>query len=64
MAFETEYKGLRITIWARKLSPKHWTWEFSASDWPLRRNDDSWLSSEQAAIDEAFSVARNMIDNT
>ncbi|MDD2975545.1 hypothetical protein [Aquabacterium sp.] len=62
MAFVTEHKGVRITIWTRKLSPKHWTWEFSAGDWPTRRNDDSTFSTEEAAQDDALSEALNMID--
>lgn len=62
MAFETEYKGVRITIRAKQITAKRWTWEFQAGDWPTRRNDDSSLSSQQAAIDEALSVAKNMID--
>lgn len=63
MAFVTEHRGVRITIWTRKLSPKHWTWEFRAGDWPVCRNNDTTLQTEDAAQDEALSKARNMIDN-
>jgi len=62
MALETEYKGVRIIIWARQITAKRWTWEFSAGDWPSRRNDDSSLSSQQAAEDEALCEAKRLID--
>lgn len=62
MAFVTEYKGVSITIWTPKLSHRHWTWEFSAGDWPICRNDDSTLDTQEAAQDEALSAARKMID--
>lgn len=64
MAFETEYKGVRITIFPLRLAPKRWSWEFSAGDLPMCRNDDGTLNSEQAAIDEALSVAKNLIDRS
>lgn len=63
MATTREYKGHQITVWTKKIG-KHWDWEFAIPSLRSQRNDDSLLDSQSAAEDEAFSVARAVVDRS
>lgn len=62
MAHTTTYKGHDITVWTREIDKKHWDWEFQAGPLPVRKNSDELAPTEAAAIDEAMTEARRLLD--